>query len=190
LADPPTSIDVVLEEYRQMWSYYHRTLDERKNLLDWYFKTVELPAVAVGFSVAKDTGALALPNNVGGTILSVVFLIGVTIHGTYAKESANAAKYQTSMKAIRAFVKLKYPELCTAIVIDEQRETKSGGHRLGSIRAWRGFMIGFANAAIGTASLVLLFGWDSWCLQAVWFVLLAAAHLALYNNLYKSYEGD
>ena len=69
--------DFVLEEYKQLWSYYHKLLDERKNLLDWYFKVVTLPLGLVGFFVSTKSEQISLPHEIGATILVLIYLLSI-----------------------------------------------------------------------------------------------------------------
>ncbi len=190
MPDDVKPLEVAVEEYRHLWAYYHRTLDERKNLLDWYFKVVELPAAAIGYLVANGNGSVSVDPQTGAGVLGVVGLIGIAIYGTYAKESANAGKYQASMARIREFFRRSNQELDLVLTIDRERAVNPNRSRLGSIRAWRGAMVALANSLVGTASLALALHWHTWCAWTLTFVGFAAVHLVLYERLYERYQGD
>jgi|GEM_PF-6480384 len=42
--------EIMMEEYKLLWTYYITTLNERKNLFDYYFKAVTIPAGVIGLA--------------------------------------------------------------------------------------------------------------------------------------------
>lgn len=136
--------DIVLEEYRQLWAYYHRTLDERKNLFDWYFKIVGLPVAAIVLLLRFGGEGIKVIEDVSTYLLGVIGLTGVSLYATYACESANATRYEQALARIRSFWTSDAPELKRVIVIDELRS--NGGSRV-SIKALRGVSLAIINSA-------------------------------------------
>lgn len=150
----PQDLSVAIEEYKALWTYYHRTLDERRNLVEWYFKIAALPAAIVAFGVVagRQTVLPPIPYPVVAAILLVIFLVGLSLSITHAKECGNAANYERAMNQLRKFFRNHRPILQRAIIIGELR---SPGTHLTSIKALRGLTLAWVNAAIGTASLAL-----------------------------------
>ena len=73
------TLSVVLSEYKILWDYYNTTLAERKNIYDWYFKIVALPATVV--SVLFNSDYIDLTNKNINFFLygfyGVIFLAGI-----------------------------------------------------------------------------------------------------------------
>ena len=102
---PDKEIECALEEYKILWDYYKVTLEERRNLFEWYFKVVALPASIIGYILTQNikiTIAVDINLVLGGTIFAI-FLCGVTLYITYISESVNATKYFREITKIRRY---------------------------------------------------------------------------------------
>lgn len=148
-------VQVALEEYRAIWSYYQKTLDERGNLLNWHFKVTALPAAFLGFLAALNE-RLDSPNlpPILGMALLTIFVTGFWLAWVHAKESANAGNYERALLWIRRFLCKQRPVLCSAVVMQWYRPAP--GARIWSIKGLRTSCLVFINAAVGTGALALL----------------------------------
>lgn len=100
------SSEFLIEEYKHSWAYYKVILENRKNLLDWYFKIVTIPATLFTIIVALDNKvkiAEILQNNLG-LIFLTIFLSGVGLYIAYARESGNAWSYLAAINKVKKFV--------------------------------------------------------------------------------------
>ena len=181
-------VECAIDEYKLLWSYYQKILDERKNLFDWYFKVVTLPATVVGYIASGAPGSPDIPVQVIASLLFIIFLVGLTLYITYAKESSNAGKYECAMKSLRSFFRKKMPTLDEVIVIDDLRAKKSTLKGFGSIKAWRGASIGIINSAIGVISISLLCTKFSLRFWAISYLVLLLSHVILYSVMFSIYE--
>lgn len=189
----PQDLEIAIEEYKALWSYYHRTLDERRNLVEWYFKIAALPAAIVAFVViVGGEGSLGeIPHAIVACILLVIFFVGLSLSVTHAKESGNAANYERAMNQLREFFRNHRPVLQRAMIIGELR---SPGTHVTSIKALRGLTLAWVNAAIGAASLALLLVEKvgaSTCF-VLWLVVaylgLVAVHFWIFQTILAGYK--
>ena len=180
--------DFVLEEYKQLWSYYHKLLDERKNLLDWYFKVVTLPLGLVGFFVSTKSEQISLPHEIGATILVLIYFVGLALFGAYSKETSNAKKYHTAMVSLRNHINVKFPNLKGAIVIDELRSVDSKILNLGSTAFWRISPLMLINSAVAVASLKLFLIETPPLMLSFVFIDSVVLHYFLYKLLYATHS--
>ncbi len=145
----------IIEEYKHLWTYYLRLLDERNNLLNWYFKIVGLPLGLVGYFLVQKNGQFTLPPEVGSIVLTIIFLVGLSLYGTYAKESSNASKYHKAMISIRKFVNENIDGIEGAVVIDELKNVKEKSFQLGSTAFWRISPLILINTGIAIGAIKL-----------------------------------
>lgn len=108
----------LVEEYKALWAYYIRTLDERARIFDVYFKIISMPFVFSGAVIlylrsidlqAKDP---LIAQKLGELIESVITgfsiffamssLAGILAYLYYSLESANSRIYLRALSAIRA----------------------------------------------------------------------------------------
>jgi len=95
-----TRLDIAFREYQRLQDYYKRTLDERKNLFEYYFKTVTVSASV--FSVlGLLSDRLEVPLYIFGIVLLVIGSSGFVLFLTYCRESKNAEYFDISMRYIR-----------------------------------------------------------------------------------------
>lgn len=105
---------VLIEEYRSLWSYYSKTLDERGRIFEIYFKVVSVPFVLTGGIVfflkpTADENAdvveiiQRLDAVIGGAALFFIlaFVAGLACYVYYCLESANSRIYLIALTAIR-----------------------------------------------------------------------------------------
>jgi len=162
-------LQVALEEYRSLWAYYQRTLDERATLFNYYFKVVTVPAGLAlaltlrltlkeggiqGIEFATASGSNDLTDFVSN-LLSVIFLIGLAAYTAYSKETANGRKYEQSLNVLRGYFGGRFASLSEVLVIGDLRKPKSLFGGLGSIAFWRGMILVFMNSAIVTFAYFL-----------------------------------
>jgi hypothetical protein len=185
------AINIALEEYRQLWTWYRSTVEHRKYLFDWYFKAVELPAIVV-VAAAKlvnaeqgGSGRVFLSPDVSAALLWAIFAIGLVAFATYALESANASNYHRALKNIRTWFKT-CGDLGQCITIDEVR--KRAGGSFDPIKFSRGLIIAVANSGIFVAAVALSrpgLHWRSWLLHGV---AALVGQMLVYSALFRWYS--
>jgi hypothetical protein len=150
----------LIEEYKALWDYYKRTVDERHKLLDYYYKIVPIPAALIGtlatLDLSKISSVAITPERalqVAGAGLAVVFMVGVVAYTTYAKETANSFRYIVAINKIREKFRDHYPSLKDHLII---HIIKTPMDRWGSIPFWRGLILVVLNSAIGVAAMGFL----------------------------------
>src|SRR6266851_5746631 len=78
----------LIEEYKALWDYYKRTVDERHKLLDYYYKIVPVPAALIAtlatLDVSKITSLIAPDRalQTAAAALTVIFLVGIVAYTT------------------------------------------------------------------------------------------------------------
>ena len=174
----------IIEEYKHLWTYYHRLLDERNNLLNWYFKIVGLPVGLVGYFLVQKNVQATLSPEMGSIILALIFLVGLALYGTYAKESSNADKYHKAMVSIRKFVNTNIEGIDGAVVIDQLRNIKDKPLQLGSTAFWRIAPLVIINSGIATGAAKLSGTVTSNITLYLIGGMIVGLHLLLYKILY------
>lgn len=179
---------IIIEEYKHLWSYYHRLLDERNNLLNWYFKIVGLPLGLVGYFLVQKNGQVTLSPEIGSLILILIFFVGLSLFGTYAKESSNAEKYHKAMVSIRKYINMNIEDFDGVIVIDELRNIKDKPLQLGSTAFWRIFPLVLINTGIAICALKLSGIIDYNLILLGTGIIVLAIHFILYKILYVTHQ--
>jgi len=159
------AIDVALKEYEELWHYYQHSLEEHKQIFDWYFKIAALPTAVVGAVIAWAPGANKLNIDFGGWnfkyimagLLCAFFLSGLAIFATYSRISANEHLYEGALKKLRDFFKTQMPCLTSAIIIDELFDAKGNKKWWFGVKFLRPLAIVPLNCIIGTAAFFLFF---------------------------------
>jgi len=101
MSEPNEKNNFVIEEYKILWSYYHKLLDERKKLFDWFLLIMTIPSSAIGFFVLNRDDNSDMPYSISSCVLFLIFLIGFALFLTYVKLSKNMDKYQSAKNVIR-----------------------------------------------------------------------------------------
>jgi len=166
----------LIEEYKALWDYYKRTLDERHKLLDYYYKTVPIPAALVAILATSRIDTLIKLNagegvlqQIASAAFAVIFLVGIVTYTTYVKESANAIRYETALNKIRERFRNKYSSIKDDLIIGDLRSVPI---RLGRTPTWRGLILVVLNSAVGVAAVGTAMGGPNYCLLMAIFVLL------------------
>jgi hypothetical protein len=145
----------VIEEYKALWDYYKRTLDERHKLLDYYYKTVPIPAALIAILTTSriDTTNTFIAGDrvlqIASASFAVIFLVGIVTFTTYVKEGANARRYEAALNKIRERFRNKDSSIKNDLIIGDLRALPV---RLGRIATWRGLIFVVLNSAIGVAA--------------------------------------
>ena len=182
--------DFIIEEYKHLWSYYHKLLDERKNLLEWYFKVVTLPLGLIGFFVSTKNDQISLTPEIGASILAVIYFVGLSLFGAYSKESSNANKYHMAMVSLRNHINVKFPNMKGAIVIDELRNVNGKPFNMGSTAFWRISPLTLINSAVAMTSLKLFIIETSILTLSFVFIASVVLHYFLYQLLYATHRKE
>lgn len=104
--------EIVIEEYKAIWSYYQKSIDERSNLFSWYFKIVTFPAVLIGIAtILKSEIGIEITAYAISGMLFVIYLTGLSLHITYAMQSSNAKKMELTLIQLRSYFRKIEPEL-------------------------------------------------------------------------------
>ena len=182
-------VEVALAEYKALWEYYHQLLGEWSRLIDRYFKVVTLPSAAIAFLLTRqESGRWAVvPVDILIALLSLVFLIGMALYVTYAKECGNANYYERAMARIRTSLRDKGP-LKDVLILNDLRNRRTAW-TFGGIKFWRGATLALLNSAVGTAALAYI--WDL-RVPAQWvfkFVVLFGFHAFVHYLIVSAY-GD
>ena len=95
--------EFLIEEYKILWSYYKETINNRKNMLDWYFKIIAIPATL--FTLISSLDNVEIENGLLGIILLIISLSGVGIFVGYVLESKNSKRYLEEIQRIKCHLK-------------------------------------------------------------------------------------
>lgn len=161
MGSPSERASILELEYKHLWTYYIRTLDERARMFNLYFKVIGIPLVLNGAAVVI---VRSIPDGSGtaddvfsaviailGLFFSLSYVAGVAAFLYYGFESANSRLYLLSMQAIRNLWRKENRSLRKALIIDFIRpEIKS----LGGLIVWsRGSVFVLLNTAVGLTGL-------------------------------------
>jgi hypothetical protein len=142
-------LDILAAEYDKMWSYYNKSLDIRKDFIDWYFKAIAVPAGIIAY-LLRNVDKIQIQSSIPIAVTLTLWIMGIAIFATYTLESRNASNYEKACKSIRSEWRKKSPILKEAIIIDDLRTTfgRSPTLQLDSIKFWRGTIIAVPNSFI------------------------------------------
>jgi hypothetical protein len=181
------AINIALEEYRQLWTWYKNNVEHRKYLFDWYFKAVELPAiVVVAASKLPGSEKVFISPPVAAALLWAIFAIGLVAFSTYALESSNASKYNNGLKDIRRWFVTVHGDLEHCLTIDRHRTRPRGS--VDPIKYSRGSIIAVANSAVFVAAMALSFEELDWIMWLGLGLVALVAHLLIYQKLFDWYS--
>jgi hypothetical protein len=189
---------ILIDEYKLLWTYYIKLLDEKHKTIDYFFKTTALPAGAI----TAAAGYLSLENasNASEKIaaaliaLAVVGIIGLISLIVYAKECANGHIYMESIKSIREGLtkQNKYLEKYVIFNKFEPKEYDTKSFIFGTIRDWRGRFISAVNSAVFSVIIYILLRYygvkfyNEMLLPI--YLTIAYGHKILYDKTYFDYE--
>lgn len=184
---PEKQVECAVEEYKILWDYYKVTLEERRNLFEWYFKVVALPASIVGYILTQDISLeVGLEFNlILGCILVVMFLCGITLYVTYISESINATKYFRNITNIRRYFCEVDKSLSKVFKVDSNHDAKMHINGLDFIKIFKGLTIPIINSAIGLIPTTFLLKIESITSISLAYLLILISHLFLYFMIYK-----
>ena len=161
----------LVEEYKALWNYYLRTLDERARMFDIYFRLISIPFVLTGavilyirsFDLQSRDTAIAqkfssfaeMVTNGLGIFFSLSCIAGLATYLYYCLESGNSRRYLNALNAIRANWRDKY-QLHDSLVIDllRPKSNYTGDWIVHS----RGAVFAIFNSSIFFASIWFYFG--------------------------------
>jgi hypothetical protein len=121
------AIEFATEEYKVLWDYVKRTLEEREITLNYYFRTVTIPSAALAaftfLKVRQQSGTETLIFNVNpptvAAALLVISLVGIACLLKYHLEAVNARAYFLAINEIRKFFRKEYPQIDGYLIIDK-----------------------------------------------------------------------
>ncbi|MGB3456153.1 MAG: hypothetical protein WBA35_07315 [Litorimonas sp.] len=183
-------LDFVLAEYDALWRYYIRTLDERHKVIEYYFRSVTIPASLIGVLTLFFENEV--PLSLGGEEISlsrsmaamfgVIFLVGVSLYIYYVRETSNSKRYSAALSDIRDVMAEESDFMRRALTLNQHSiRTETIRSEMPLFRA--GPMI-FINSAIGAVAGLLFLAWGD-ALSIAAFVTLVAAHLLFWASAPK-----
>jgi hypothetical protein len=156
------SVKFAIEEYKALWDYYKRTLEEREITLNYYFRTVTIPSAALAtftvLRVRQQSGTESLIFNISpstiAAVLLVITLVGIACLLKYHLEAVNARTYIRALNRVRAFFREKFPNLDGYLIIDRTLPGKRPVFL--RIPFYGSAIIALINSAILSATVELL----------------------------------
>ena len=190
-SDEHEQVKVALEEYKILWEYYRFIMDLRAKIFDWHLKAVLLPSSVVGLSIAaikseKVNIEISIAMHIAGLLLIAVFLLGLCLFLYYCFETANSYKYTNSTTAIRKFIREKYSNLDSVLILD--------CHRLETfpeaVPFFRGLAFGVINSVVLSGAILLLTSLDMLCCITIIFFVTIIFHASLFLLIAKTDKYD
>lgn len=180
---------IVLEEYKTIWAYYQKSIDERSNLYSWYFKIVTFPAALIGVAaVLKTEIGIELTSITISGILLIIYLTGLSLHITYAMQSSNAKKMELTLIELRSYLRKLEPELEDVLIFDKLRKDVKSSSLLGTIKFWRGLVFSIINSAIIAGAASVLIDFSYWYAIILIYLLSFGLQNYLYSKMFSSYR--
>lgn len=176
----------IIEEYKALWDYYKKTLDERKKLFDWYLLIITLPSSAIAYLIFNQEKKIVVPDGVSAILLLLIYLIGLSLFITYTHESRNANHYLNAINKIRNHVRKHDKKTNGLLIIDLSRRKNSHFFGLDIIKLSRSFVFILINSAAFSSSLMLLTKSKNFTLLIVYFISSSYIHLVLFNYIFKN----
>ena len=180
---------IVIEEYKVIWTYYQKSIDERSHLFQWYFRIVTFPAALIGVAtiLRTETGIEVSTYAISG-LLFVIYLAGITLHITYAMQSSNAKKMEIALIKLREYLRLKEPDLEDILIFDKLRKDVKTPKLFGTIKFWRGLIFSIINSAIISGGIGLLIDVKYWYVIIIVYSCSLLLHNFLYSKMFSSYR--
>jgi len=176
----------ILEEYKALWDYYKKTLDERKKLFDWFLLIITLPSSAIGYLIFNQNQNISIPIIVSALLLMLIYLIGLSLFITYTHESRNADNYLKAIRRIRNHFRKSDKKFKDILIIDKSRRENSHIFRkFDIIKLSRSFIFILINSATFSSSIILLTDLKSLILLIFCFLVSLTIHLIIFNKVYR-----
>jgi hypothetical protein len=84
----------MIDEYKALWDYYKRTLDERHSMVAYYFKLVAAPAGIISailtLPISREASHWPEVTRILSSIMVVLFIAGFVVYTTCVKEGVNS----------------------------------------------------------------------------------------------------
>jgi hypothetical protein len=177
-------IEFAIEEYKALWDYLRKTLEEREITLNYYFRTVTIPSAALAaftlLKVRQQNGTENLIFNVNpptiAAALFVIALVGIACLLKYHLEAVNARVYLLAINEVRKFFRIEYPDLSSYLIIDKTLPGKRPFFL--RIPFYGSAIIAIINSAILSAAIQLLSSISISFLVAIFASMLAVQLIA------------
>jgi hypothetical protein len=118
-----TESEYRMEEYKAKWDYYKETLVNRKNLLDWYFKIVTIPASAFGIANiwAQSTKSIDVSEITNYRyIFFLIAVCGIGLFICYAIETGISQAYVGRIRYIeKTLMNVEYKDINPNLIINK-----------------------------------------------------------------------
>ena len=166
-------------EYERLQDYYKQSLQERKNLFEYYFKTVTLTSAAFGLVSAFSNGANreSISLSLLGLVFIAISVAGFYIYITYCKECKTADYLDATMERLRRCLRdktLSNRQIFKLIDKDDaywyenyekyEKKSKKSSSEPGTprrapgrnIKWWRGSIMASINSAVFSGGFMMI----------------------------------
>lgn len=172
----------LIEEYRANWTYYNKTLDERKNLFDWFLRIVGITSAGFGIAIRYDL--LPIESKYYGYFFFLITALGLALFLTYLKETSNSKGYLWSNNLIRDYFREEDAKLKERLTADQYEDKYAW---MGKIMHWRSSIFITLNMATAFIGISMLYGLDS-CLPWIISIIMVAFQIIMFRIFIKSYQ--
>ncbi|SJZ32061.1 hypothetical protein SAMN04488132_10134 [Sediminibacterium ginsengisoli] len=166
---PPNPL---LEEYKVKWDYYKETHKNRKNLFDWYFKIVTIPASAFGVAniISGDKTKTTFSVQDYRYVFLLIFLCGIGLFAAYVIETGISQMYINRIKSLENLLFFR-------------NHKNSKFHTITSVGFWRVMPIIFINSFLLALSISFFRGFGIGC-STLTFVSSGILHYLVYKPIH------
>lgn len=177
------TLEIVIDEYKILWQCFHKSLDERKNIYEWYLKVVALPTTIISIFLKSGES-----KNVSSFLIGfycVIFLAGISIFIAYTLEAASTAKFYKDINNIRQIlvkeIKKEYRKL---YCLDKEYSRKA---HLFSVKFFKFLSVPILNSGIGLIALNSICVLEAY-LNVLIYIFMIFMHVLIYKILFNAYE--
>lgn len=175
---------VSLEEYRILWDYYKITLNERKQLFEWYFKLIAIPVTILAYMFTQASKISTIYFSYVGIALLIIGISGIVLYVTYITESINATHYYNKILKVQKFFRSKSSSLINVYPepVNDKRGNKYG---FDIIKISKGLPIPIINSGVLSLAVYLMFGFPFNIYLYVIYAVFLSTHILIYFALFR-----
>jgi hypothetical protein len=192
-------LTIVLKEYDLISEYYHKSIQERFKLFDWYIRIVPIPVtvlLAIITYLGKEESLSSFHHyfNILGYLFILLFLCGLSLYIVYIKQGNNTTKYFIAMSKLRNALREIHPFLEKSLVVDKLVDQKDNGKTnkrevFVTVKFWRGVLfIIFNSFTLAVGTYFILKHWFnpvviSEIIAISIFIACFVSHLIIYRSM-------